>query len=233
MATVEVFSDVICPWCYIGGRRLATAVAAVADRTGTRPDVRYRAFELNPGMPAAGLDRRQYRTAKFGSWERSRQLDAGTVSVGAGDGVTFDYAAMSRTPNTRRAHRLIKLADRVGRSAVVADRLFVAYFTEGRDVGDPEVLLDLGRAAGLSADALHGLDARALDADVEADVALARRVGVSAVPLVVAGARAIAGAGSVEELTDLLMPLATTRPDAGRGPDDRGGAAAAPSGTSR
>lgn len=211
METVHVFSDVICPWCYVGGRRLAQAVNAVADHTGTRVQVRYHAFELNPDMPVEGLDRRQYRAAKFGSWERSRALDAGTETVGAADGIVFDYPAMRRTPNTRRAHRLIKLADRVGRSAAMADRLFVAYFSEGRDVGDPVVLADLGRGMGLGDDAVQMLEDATLDADVETDIELARRAGVSSVPLVVAASSTVAGAGTVEELTALLTPLAARR----------------------
>lgn len=121
----------ICPWCYIGSRRLRQAVTIVEERAGTTVRVRYHAFELNLTMPTEGLDRKAYRSAKFGSLQRSRQLDAGTVDAGAPDGVIFDYDAIDRTPNTRAAHRLVTLAHvQGGRSAAMADRIFEAYFTD-------------------------------------------------------------------------------------------------------
>lgn len=124
MITVEVFSDVICPWCYIGGRRVGEAMRIVEARTGSRFRAHYRAFELNPGMPAAGMERRAYRTAKFGSWKRSQELDSGTATAAADDGITFNYGAMARTPNTRPAHRLIKLAEQHSQlGSAMADRL--------------------------------------------------------------------------------------------------------------
>lgn len=203
--SIDVYSDVICPWCYIGGRRLRQALKTVEDRTGATVEVRYHAFELNPTMPTEGLDRMAYRSVKFGSWQRSQQLDAGTVSAGAADGVIFNYDAMERTPNTRAAHRLIKLADAQGDlSAAMADRLFEAYFTEGQDVGDPEVLVVLGHEVGLSGDLVSLLVNPALDAEVDAEEALGEQLGFTGVPFTIVGAQGITGATSVEQLVALI-----------------------------
>lgn len=109
--SIDVFSDFICPWCYVGGARLLQARRILEERNGWASSVRYRAFELNPDMPPDGLDRKRYRSAKFGSWWKSQELDATTVTASARDGVDWDYEAMKRTPSTRRAHRLMKVAE--------------------------------------------------------------------------------------------------------------------------
>jgi predicted DsbA family dithiol-disulfide isomerase len=105
--TVDVISDVICPWCYIGKRRLEKAITWFA---GRQVPVRWHPFQLNPQMPKGGMDRKQYRTAKFGSWERSLTLDAQVAAVGATEGIAFAFDKIRRTPNTLDAHRLIRLA---------------------------------------------------------------------------------------------------------------------------
>lgn len=205
MTTIDVYSDVICPWCYVGGRRLRQAITTVEDRTGETVQVRYHAFELNPTMPTEGLDRKAYRSAKFGSWEYSQQLDAGTISAGAPDRVVFNYDVIERTPNTRAAHRLIKLADVQGdRSAAMADRLFEAYFTEGQDVGDPDVLVTLGHDVGLTGDLASLLADPALDAEVDAEEALAEQLGMTGVPFTIVGAQGISGATSVAALVSVI-----------------------------
>jgi predicted DsbA family dithiol-disulfide isomerase len=143
---IEVFSDVICPWCYIGKRRLEKA----RERLGARHDVEilWRPFELNPGMPAEGIDRRAYRTAKFGSWERSLELEARVAAVGAEVGIAFAFDRISRTPNTFHAHRLIGHSRALGCQQSLVEALFRAYFLEGRDIGDRRVLDREGRGAG-------------------------------------------------------------------------------------
>jgi len=144
---LEVISDAICPWCWIAKRRLDRAIAAIA------PDVTasliWRPFELNPEMPNGGVDRRAYRSAKFGSWQRSQALDAQVAAAGRSEGIVFNHDKMERTPNTIDAHRLIWLARQQGKQADVVEGLFAAYFNEGRDVGDPAVLADVGASAGL------------------------------------------------------------------------------------
>src|SRR5947209_1031359 len=146
MVTVDVISDLICPWCYIGKRRLERAVAALAGRHEVR--VRWHPFQLNPQMPRGGMDRRAYRTAKFGSWERSQALDARVAAVGAAEGLVFAFDKIGRTPNTLDAHRLIRVAGQVGVQDAVVEALFRGYFTEGRDLSDRQTLLDVVAGAG-------------------------------------------------------------------------------------
>jgi predicted DsbA family dithiol-disulfide isomerase len=109
---VAVTSDFICPWCLVGERRLTKAISTPPK--GIEVDIEWKPFELNPNMPVEGMDRRLYRSLKFGSWERSRMLDAQTVEAAKGDSVAFDYAAIEKTPNTFRAHRLMRLAESYG-----------------------------------------------------------------------------------------------------------------------
>ena len=130
---VDVISDVICPWCYIGKRRLEKAIAAFE---GHQVQVRWLPFQLNPTMPKEGISRREYRIRKFGSWERSLELDARVVAVGETEGIHFAFDRIERTPNTVDAHRLIWLADQQGCQDAVVEALFVAYFTEGRDISE-------------------------------------------------------------------------------------------------
>src|SRR6202048_1258343 len=111
--------------------------------------VTWRPFDLNPEMPRAGVDRRPYRSAKFGSWQHSQALDAQVAAAGRSEGLAFNHDKMERTPNTVDAARLIRLAGQQGKEDVVVEGLFAAYFNEGRDIGDPAVLADIGASAGL------------------------------------------------------------------------------------
>jgi predicted DsbA family dithiol-disulfide isomerase len=129
---VDVISDVICPWCYIGKRRLERAIATVRDQHEVR--VRWLPFQLNPTMPKEGIARRDYRIRKFGSWERSQELDAKVVAVGKDEGISFAFDRIERTPNTWDAHRLIGLAGTEGIQDAVVEAMFRAYFTQGRDL---------------------------------------------------------------------------------------------------
>ncbi len=143
--SVDVISDVICPWCFIGKRRLEKAI----DSHGKPVKVHWHAFQLNPAMPKEGISRREYRIRKFGSWERSMQLDANIVDTGKDEGILFDFDRMERTPNTLDAHRLIWLADMDGVQDAVVEAMFLAYFTEGRDISHPQTLIDVVAEAGL------------------------------------------------------------------------------------
>jgi predicted DsbA family dithiol-disulfide isomerase len=145
--TVDVTSDVICPWCYIGKRRLEKAIASFAGRADLR--VRWHPFELNPSMPQEGMNRKEYRAAKFGSWERSLALDAQVTEVGRAEGLSFAFDRAERTPNTLDSHRLILLAEQENVQDAVVEALFWAYFTEGRDIGHTPTLLDVVAGAGL------------------------------------------------------------------------------------
>jgi predicted DsbA family dithiol-disulfide isomerase len=142
-----VFADVICPWCYVGKRRLEKALAMLNETP--RISVTWLPFELNPDMPREGMERRLYRMRKFGSWERSHQLDAQLTELGAQEGLGFRYDLMTRTPNTLNAHRLIWLAGQGDHQDAVVEALFVGYFVEGRDIGYPETLADIAAQAGM------------------------------------------------------------------------------------
>lgn len=180
---IEVISDAICPWCWVAKRRLDSAIAALAPEVTTT--VTWRPFELNPEMPKAGVDRRAYRSAKFWSWQHSQALDAQVAAAGRSEGLVFNHDKMERTPNTVDAHRMIWLAGQQGKQAVIVEGLFAAYFNEGRDVGDPAVLADVGGAAGL--DRVRILAMLATDeglAEVRSELQRAMNLHVSGVPTV-------------------------------------------------
>lgn len=181
---LEVVSDTICPWCWIGKRRLEAALA----RTGDAPELelRWRPFELNPDMPREGIARRDYRTAKFGSWERSLELDAEVARAGAGDGLDFRHARQARTPNTLASHALVRAAEPGRAQSRTVEALFGAYFTDGRDIGDPDELAAIGAAAGLDPDAARAAvtDEAALQA-LHAEARAWSAGGVRGVPSVV------------------------------------------------
>ncbi len=144
---LDIVSDIICPWCYIAKKQLAMAF----ETTQLAPhfDVTWRPFELNPDMPISGIDRVSYRTQKFGSWERSLALDADVAAAGKRVGINFRHDLMARTPNSFQAHRLILLAGHDQMQNAVVDALFKAYFTEGRDIGETSVLVEIANEAGL------------------------------------------------------------------------------------
>ena len=192
MLAVDVMSDVICPWCYIGKRRLEKAVAA----HGGSVRVRWLPFQLNPQMPKEGVSRREYRTRKFGTWERSLERDAQVAAAGAGEGIHFAFDRVGRTPNTLDAHRLVWLADAEGVQDAVVEALFRAYFTDGRDIGARPTLLDVVAEAGLDRGKAEGVltSGGGQEAIREADE-LARRVRVEGVPFFVINGRvALSGA---------------------------------------
>ncbi len=187
---IEVVSDAICPWCWVGKRRLDAALAALSPEI--TPTVTWRPFQLNPDMPKSGLDRRAYRSRKFGSWERSQALDAEVAAAARSDGLDFRHDRMESTPNTIDAHRLIWLAGREGRQAVVVERLFSAYFYEGLDIGDTVTLAAIGAAGGLDAARVTALltsdeGAREVVAELERFAAL----GISGVPTVLVDGRPV------------------------------------------
>ena len=179
---IDIVSDVICPWCYIGKRQLERALATLTQE-GLRFSVHWNPFQLNPDMPKEGRDRAAYRAMKFGSAEKSRELDERVAGAAANVGLDFRLDLMLRTPNTLDAHRLIWLAGREGVQDAVMEVVFAAYFTEGRDIGDRDVLADCAAQGGMGraavADFLAG-DAAAKEM-LAADRA-AREAGVNGVP---------------------------------------------------
>ena len=195
---IEVASDVICPWCYIGRRRLEKALALLDGEV--KPEIRWLPFQLNPDMPKDGIPRAEYRKAKFGSIERSQGLDARVAAEGQGEGITFAFERMQRTPNTVAAHELIDLAQKQGRGTAVVDALFKAYFEDARDIGDPAVLAEIAQNAGVSGwpQQANGPQVAALEEDV-------RNLGISAVPTFILGRKlGVSGAHPPETLAQAI-----------------------------
>jgi len=172
---IEIASDVICPWCYIGKRRLEKALATLKDEVDVR--IEWLPFQLNPDMPAGGVARAEYRRAKFGSVEKGRALDARVAQEGAGEGIAFAFDRMQRTPNTVSAHQLIDLAQSQGKAGPVVDALFRAYFEEAQDIGDQAVLQTIADGAGVA-----GWPAERNGGTVTEKEERVRGLGISGVP---------------------------------------------------
>ena len=177
---VEVVSDVVCPWCFIGKRRLAKALA-LAGRKGAQ--VRWKAFELNPQVPKEGIDRPAYRARKFGSAAYAKELEARVIEAGAEDGIEFRFDRIERVPNTLDAHRLIWLAGREGNQDAIVENLFLAYFIDGQDVGNREVLRKIAAKSGLGSTTVDELSRTELGKrEVLDEESEARAHGVNGVP---------------------------------------------------
>ena len=199
---IEVASDAICPWCYIGKRRLEKALALLDGEVELR--IEWLPFQLNPGMPAEGVARAEYRSAKFGSPQRAKELDARLAREGAGEGIQFAFERMERTPNTLRAHGLIDLAQRQEKADRVVDALFRAYFEEARDIGDEAVLAAVAADCEIT-DWPQAADAERV-AGLEEQV---REWGISGVPTFVFDRRSgISGAHPPEELAAAIRAAA-------------------------
>lgn len=194
--TIDVVSDFVCPWCWIGKRHLDT-FASEADI-----ERRWHPYLLHPDMPAGGVDRAGFVRQKFGSDARARELGAGVTAAAKDVGLEIDYSRVQRVPDTRDAHRLVRWAGGQGRADAVAEGLFRAYFSEGRDIGDAAVLADIGAAAGMDRAILEDLLAGDADRDViEAEAGRARAIGVSGVPThIFANKVAVVGAQPIEAL---------------------------------
>ena len=178
---LTIVSDVICPWCFVAKRNFEKAL----ELTGSNLDfeITWRPFELNPDMPKEGMNRREYRSRKFGSWEHSQSLDAQVSAGGKQAGITFRHDLMERTPNTFEAHRMIWLAGRDHMQDAVVDALFRGYFVEGRDVGKKKVLAAIGKQAGLSEPTISDfMNGEAGSSEVRLESAKARMSGISGVP---------------------------------------------------
>ena len=178
---IDIVSDAICPWCYIGKRKLEQALAML-DAEGLRFTVRWNPFQLNPDMPREGRNRTAYRIAKFGA-ERAATLDTQIVEAASAVGLSFHPELMTRTPNTLDAHRLIWLAGKNGVQDAAMEAVFAAYFVEGRDIGDHGVLTACGAAAGLDeAEVTAFLASDQLATEMRAADRAARETGVNGVP---------------------------------------------------
>jgi predicted DsbA family dithiol-disulfide isomerase len=201
---IDVISDAICPWCYIGKRHLERALRILEEQHKLRFTVAWHPFQLNPEMPAEGVDRQKYRLAKFGSAERSKQMDERITEVAAGVGVEFHLEKLTRTPNTVKAHRLIRFAGQKGVQDAVVEALFDAYFCNGADIGDDKALADVGHRGGLDYDAVLAMLASDEGRrEVLAGDQMARNCGIQGVPsFALQGHVLFSGAVPAEEMVD-------------------------------
>ncbi len=196
---IDVVSDVVCPWCYLGKRRLEAALKPESD-----VQIRWRPFQLDPTIPPEGLDRRAYMRAKFGDGPRLADAHARLKALGAEVGIAFDFEAIQRAPNTLDAHRLIRFATQAGLGDAVKELLFADYFERGRDIGDRAVLNQAALDCGLG-DVTERLASDEGADEVRREIVEAQEMGVQGVPFFIFASKyAVSGAQSEEVLRQAL-----------------------------
>jgi predicted DsbA family dithiol-disulfide isomerase len=204
---VDMVSDVVCPWCFIGKRRLEKAIAL---QPSIPVSVRYRPYFLNPWVPRGGISREEYLTTKFGSVERYKTNAQRIVGLARDEGLTYNLDGISRQPNTLDCHRLILWAGESGSAGRMKQRLMELYFTEGADLTDTEVLVGAARDCGMNADAVR--QRLAGDEDVvrvSTEAENAKNAGIEGVPCFIFGGMfAVSGAQSPEYLADAIARAA-------------------------
>jgi predicted DsbA family dithiol-disulfide isomerase len=210
---IDVVSDVVCPWCYIGKRRLEAALGMLAERESRlRTDVRWHPFELNPDLPQSGVDRRVYLESKFGGPARAHEVYARVGAAARSAGLALDFDRIAQQPNTQAAHRLIAWAQRLDVDGVaeLVEALFRAFFVEGRDIGDHRELAAIAAESGYEIAAARALlDSDRLAAEVAAANRRAGEIGIRGVPFFVFdGKVALSGA---QEPAALLEAIASAR----------------------
>jgi len=206
---LDVVSDVVCPWCYIGKRRLEGAIALVGGEIDVA--VQWRPFFLNPWIPREGIDRDAYLTAKFGSSDRYKGIASNVAAAAAEEGLEYNAARISRQPNTIDCHRLIHWAEAVGQSGAMKQRLMDLYFKDGADLTDPEVLVKAAGDCGLDPDIVR--QSLASDRDVELisqEAQTASEAGISGVPTFLLGGKyALSGAYPSDQLAKAIRHVAS------------------------
>jgi len=200
---IEVVFDLVCPWCFLGIRRLGRTLRA---RPDIAADLIWRPFLLNPDIAPGGVPRADYLLRKFGGEDRARRLHATIAELGRAEGVHFQFDRIRRIPPSLDAHRLVRLAERQGLSGEAVEAIFLAYFAEGQDIGDHAVLASVAGTLGMDPMAARRALASAQESDaVHADNLRAHRLGINGVPcFVVQGRHAIAGAQEPEVLERML-----------------------------
>jgi predicted DsbA family dithiol-disulfide isomerase len=199
---IDIVSDVVCPWCFLGKRKLDAAMKQVPNFTY---ELRWRPFQLDPTIPPEGMARQDYMGRKFGP-EKIAAIHARLEEAGREDGVAFAFDKITRSPNTLDAHRLIRWAQGSGKQSEIVDRLFTLYFIEGADIGDRHVLIEVAREYGLDADLMARLMVEGVDiGPVREEISTAARMGVSGVPFFIFnGKYAVSGAQPVDGLVGVI-----------------------------
>lgn len=201
--TIDVVSDVVCPWCYLGKKRLERALA---DEAGEPIKVHWRPYQLDPSIPKGGLERRAYMINKFGNDGRIEAAHERLRALGAEEGIAFAFDKIARAPNTLDAHRLIRWALAAGAQDKIVDRLFKLYFEEGRDIGDRALLIETAGECGMDKEVVEKLFAEGADEDeVRAEIAQAQEIGVTGVPFFIFAQRfGVPGAQSADVLATAI-----------------------------
>ncbi len=196
--TIDVVSDVICPWCFLGKRRLDKAIALVPE---AEVQVRWRPFFLDPTIPADGISRHDYMTKKFGA-ERLKTIHDPLIAAGREDGVPYEFGKITRTPNTLNAHRLIRWAADAGKQTEIVENLFMAYWNQGKDIGDINTLSEIAETSGLKR-ARKDLSTDKDKLEIFTEVQQAQSMGIQGVPtFILAQKYGVSGAQSPELLAD-------------------------------
>ena len=206
---IDVVSDIVCPWCFIGKHRLEKAIALNPD---IPVEVHWRPYFLNDWIPREGISREQYLTTKFGSPERYKSIAQRVSAAAAAEGLTYAMDKISRQPNTLDAHRLIRWADEIGKAAEMKQRLMDLYFTEGADLTSHAVLAQAAADIGLDAEATRKALASDKDvAEIEREALSAKEAGIDGVPCFIFGGKfAISGAQAPEDLAEAIERMAQT-----------------------
>lgn len=210
MISIDLFSDPICPWCYIGKRRLEEALAI---RPDIRVEIEWHGFQLNPMMPHDGMNRSDYLSLKFGNPDNARRLYENIAGVGQQAGIAFNFERIAVTPNTINAHRLIRLAGQYGVQNDVVERLFAAYFIDGENIGDIMTLASIGDAAGIDRVTAQTFLESGEDIEaVKSDDMQARQLGIQGVPFFILDHQyAVSGAQEPEAFYPLFDLLTVER----------------------
>lgn len=208
---VEIYSDMVCPWCFIGKRRWEQAIETAG--YANHVQVTWRPFQLNPTMPKSGMDRRTYLEAKFGGAEARREIEERLAKTGVADGIMFAFDRIARTPNTFEAHRLMWFAQQHKKPDDLAEGLFHAYFSEGRDIGDGQTLIDIAAEIGLDRDGTRQFLASGQGVEeVRTEEAAGHRLGIRGVPyFVLNGMYAISGAQPPDIFVSVLEKVEVDR----------------------
>jgi predicted DsbA family dithiol-disulfide isomerase len=204
---IDIVSDTVCPWCFIGKRRLERAFLL---RPDMQFNIHWRAYRLDPSIPAEGVDRKEYLKAKFGDNPNRQAMTDALLAAGRSEDIAFNFDAIARSPNTLDSHRLIRWAGGAGLQNEVVERLFTAYFEDGRDIGNRDVLVevasDVGMDSALVADLLHQGEDRDI---IEREDALVHRMGISGVPtFIFENKYLVSGAQDAETLAQAMDKVA-------------------------
>ena len=210
---IDIISDAVCPWCFIGKRNLEQALVAYASKhpDADAPQIRWHPFQLNPHLASGGVPRDEYTSSKFGGAERAREIYRRVADAGAVAGIEFHFDAIKVQPNTIDAHQLILLAGQIDAQDGVVESLFKGFFLEGRNLADRETLLDLAQRGGIPrADAERCLDQQLLRTSVEEQDEHARKLGVEGVPFFIFDHKlAVSGAQPPEILVEAMNEAAS------------------------